>query len=77
MPIKDIQGDFVEPGLKLYHAYPLRRIVCQCVICTDESLLNDIFCILGTACLTQSKSIEPLLKTQHQLLEVAIEVSCQ
>src|SRR6266849_1400081 len=77
MTIEDLQGEFVQPRLKLHHAYTLCGIVCQCMICTYESLLNDILCILYTAGLAQSKSIEPLLKTQHQLLEIAIQVSRQ
>ncbi len=82
MAIKDMQGDFVQPRLKLHCAYTLWGIVRQRVICTYVSLLNDILCILWATCLAQGKRVEPLLRTQHQLtqhqlLEVAVQVGRQ
>src|SRR5262249_51580815 len=72
--IKDMQGDFVLPRLKFHRAYTLWRIVRERMVGTYVSLLNDILCILWATCLAQGKGVEPLLRTQHQLLEVAVQV---
>src|SRR6266702_4293704 len=75
MAIKDMQGDFVQPRLKLHCAYTLWGIVRQRVICTYISLLNDILCILWATCLAQGKRVEPLLRTQHQSPEVLVNLA--